>query len=215
MSDIDPGYLAAVSAELHTLETQATKAVAQASDADLFRQLDAEANSIAVLMRHIAGNARSRFTDFLVSDGEKPTRDRDGEFEAPPVATRDALLTEWRDAWRLVFETVASLGPDDLARTVRINGEGRSVVSALQATVRHYAMHVGQIVLLAKHWRGASWQTLSIPKHRREPGARESRGMLADQEPDPVVEADEESFPASDAPAWTPLHPGRPPERTS
>ena len=164
MSELGTGYLAVVTAELHTLETQATKAVAQASDADLFRQLDPEANSIAVLMRHIAGNARSRFTDFLVSDGEKPTRDRDGEFEAPPVATREALLTEWRDAWRLVFDTVASLRPDDLTRTVRINGEGRSVVSALEATVRHYGMHVGQIVLLAKHFSGEQWTSLSIPK---------------------------------------------------
>ncbi len=179
MSDVERSYLAAVTAELHTLETKATKAIAQVEDADLFRQLDADSNSIAVLMRHIAGNARSRFTDFLDSDGEKPTRDRDGEFEAPPDATREALVEEWRDGWRRVFDAVASLNPDDLGRTVHIGGQPRPVVGALEAAVRHYAMHVGQIVLLAKHWRGADWQTLSIPKHRRAAGARDLRETTA------------------------------------
>lgn len=171
MSELGRSYLAETIAGLRALEAQASKAIAQVEDADLFRQLDPEANSIAVLMRHVAGNARSRFTDFLASDGEKPTRDRDAEFESPPIATRVALLEEWRAGWRCVFDAVEALRPEDLAAVVRIRGESRSVVSALEAATRHYATHVGQIVLLAKHWRGAQWQTLSIPKRGREAGA--------------------------------------------
>ena len=124
--------------------------------------LDPEANSIAVLMKHIAGNMRSRWTDFLTTDGEKPDRDRDREFEAEE--TRAATLARWNDGWDCTFRGLSALSPADLDRTVSIRGEAHSVVQAINRQLTHYAAHVGQIVLLAKHYAGVKWQTLSIPK---------------------------------------------------
>jgi hypothetical protein len=118
-------------------------------------------------MKHVAGNMRSRWTDFLTSDGEKPDRNRDGEFESEVRDTRETILAAWEHAWKLTIDTVAALGPDDLERTVRIRGEGHSVVQAINRQLSHYAAHVGQIVLLAKHYAGARWQTLTIPKRKR------------------------------------------------
>jgi len=143
------------------------KAMKQASDADLFTALDEEGNSIAIIVKHIAGNMQSRWTDFLTSDGEKPDRNRDGEFEAPPE-TREALLALWDDGWSRVFQALEPLSDADLGRTVTIRGQAHSVMQAIQRQVAHYAGHIGQIVLLAKHFAAANWTTLTIPKARRQ-----------------------------------------------
>jgi hypothetical protein len=142
----------------------ADRAMAQVDDAAFFRALDPESNSIAVIVRHVAGNQRSRWTDFLTSDGEKPDRNRDGEFETPPVASREAVLAEWEKGWALLFAAIEPLGPEDLSRVVTIRGEPHTVLQAIQRQLAHYAQHVGQIVLLAKHCAGPGWQTLSIAR---------------------------------------------------
>jgi hypothetical protein len=142
----------------------AEKAIGQIEDEHLFAVLDPEANSIAVIMKHVAGNMRSRWTDFLTSDGEKPDRDRDREFVPDPQDTRAKVLSAWDDGWSRVFRAVSSLTPEDLGKTVQIRGEGHSVVEAINRQMTHYAAHVGQIVLLAKHYAGSNWQSLSIPR---------------------------------------------------
>jgi hypothetical protein len=139
-------YLAECADGFRALKTLADGAIAQATDDDLTRAPDEESNSIAVLMRHMAGNARSRFTDFLGSDGEKPARDRDGEFTAPSTPTRAALLAEWESGWQTVFDAVATLRGEDLVRTITIRGEPHTVLRALERATRHYAQHAGQIV---------------------------------------------------------------------
>ena len=141
------------------------RAMAQVADEQLFSTLDEEANSIAIIVKHMTGNMRSRWTDFLTSDGEKPTRNRDGEFVDPP-ATREALLREWEDGWACVFSAIEPLTDADLGRTVTIRGEAHSVMQAINRQLAHYPMHVGQIILLAKHYAGAQWQTLSVARNR-------------------------------------------------
>jgi hypothetical protein len=155
-------------------------ALEQISDEELFRQLDPEANSIAILMQHIAGNMRSRWTDFLTSDGEKPDRHRDREFEARST-TRAELMAEWNEAWELLLSTIQSLKPEDVLREITIRGERHSVLYAIQRQVTHYAYHVGQLVFLAKHFRGAQWKSLSIPKGQSE--EFNQRMAAADQRP--------------------------------
>jgi hypothetical protein len=144
-------------------------ALAQLADEDWQRRLDAESNSIAVLVRHLDGNMRSRWSEFLASDGEKPTRQRDAEFEDADLAP-DELRRLWERGWSTVFAAIEPLTPADLTRVVTIRGEPHSVARALLRQLTHYAQHVGQIVLLAKHLRGPSWRTLSIPR-RRSPSA--------------------------------------------
>lgn len=144
---------------------QGERAMAQVTDEQLFAQLDQESNSIAVIVKHMAGNMRSRWTDFLNSDGEKPDRNRDGEFVDPPE-TREALLGVWEDGWGLVFEALVPLSDEDLSRKVVIRGEAHSVMQAINRQIGHYAMHIGQIVLLAKHFACDQWQSLSIPRNR-------------------------------------------------
>ena len=139
-------------------------AMEQVSDEQLFTALDEEMNSIAIIVKHMAGNMQSRWTDFLTSDGEKPDRDRDGEFEVRPGDTRDHIIAQWERGWSTLFDAVSSLTPVDLGKTVRIRGEAHSVVEAINRQMSHYAAHVGQIVLLAKHYAGPRWQTLSIPR---------------------------------------------------
>lgn len=141
------------------------KAIAQVSDEQLFASLDEESNSIAIIAKHMTGNMRSRWTDFLTSDGEKPTRNRDSEFVDPP-ATREALMREWESGWACVFSAIEPLTDADLGRTVTIRGEAHSVMQAINRQLAHYPMHVGQIVLLAKHYAGAQWQTLSVARNR-------------------------------------------------
>lgn len=147
-------------------KAMAERAMAQVTDEQLFALLDEEANSIALVVKHMAGNMRSRWTDFLTTDGEKPDRNRDSEFEEPP-ATRDHLMTAWESGWKCVFAAVEPLTDADLVRTVTIRGEPHSVMQAINRQIAHYAQHVGQIVLLAKHYAGAEWKTLTIPKKKR------------------------------------------------
>jgi hypothetical protein len=140
-------------------------AMEQVTDEQLTAVLDAESNSIAIIVKHMSGNMRSRFTDFLTTDGEKPDRDRDSEFVDPP-ATRKALLDAWEDGWARVFRALEPLSEKDLGRTITIRGEAHSVMQAVNRQVAHYGLHVGQIVLLAKHFACDRWKSLSIPKTR-------------------------------------------------
>lgn len=139
------------------------RSIAQLSDAQLHARLDAEANSVAMLMHHLAGNMRSRWTDFLTTDGEKPWRQRDAEFE-PPALDHEALMASWQSGWQVLFDTVGSLSDDDLDRTITIRGEGQTVLTALTRQLAHYAGHAYQIVLVAKHLKGDAWDVLSIPR---------------------------------------------------
>lgn len=144
--------------------TLAERAVAQVDDHGMFATLDSESNSIAVVMQHVGGNLRSRFTDFLTSDGEKPDRDRDGEFLTIVGQTRADVMARWEAGWRALDHALAALQPDDLLRTVTIRGEAVLVVQALGRALAHVAQHAGQVVLLARHRAGERWQTLSIPR---------------------------------------------------
>jgi uncharacterized damage-inducible protein DinB len=143
----------------------AERAMEQVADEHLFAALDHEANSIAIIVKHMTGNMRSRWTDFLTSDGEKPDRNRDSEFIDPPP-TRDALMAEWENGWARVFAALEPLTDADLARTVTIRGEPHSVMQAVNRQLVHYAHHVGQIVLLAKHFACDHWQSLSVPRNK-------------------------------------------------
>ncbi len=144
----------------------AERAFAQISDEDFFKALDEESNSIAVNIKHMAGNMISRWTDFLTTDGEKPERDRDMEFEMLPGTTKDDMLAYWEKGWRCVFDAVAPLKPDDLMRTVMIRGQKHTVLQAINRQIAHYAYHTGQIVYLAKHFQSTDWQSLSVPRNK-------------------------------------------------
>jgi hypothetical protein len=143
----------------------AERAIEQVTDEQLFAVIDKEANSIAVIVKHMAGNMRSRWTDFLTTDGEKPDRDRDSEFVEPP-ATREGLMALWEDGWNRVFSALQPLTEADLGRTVMIRGEAHSVMQAINRQLAHYPHHVGQIVLLAKHFACDHWQSLSVPRNK-------------------------------------------------
>lgn len=143
----------------------AERAMEQVADEQLFAALDNENNSIALVVKHMAGNMRSRWTDFLTTDGEKPDRDRDNEFVDPP-ATREALLNVWEGGWAHVFRALEPLQDSDLGRTVTIRGEAHSVMQAINRQLTHYANHVGQIVMLAKHFAQDRWHSLTIPRKR-------------------------------------------------
>jgi hypothetical protein len=143
----------------------AERAMEQVTDEQLFAELDEGSNSIAIIVKHMAGNMRSRWVDFLTADGEKPDRHRDSEFVDPP-ATREALLQLWEDGWSHVFRALEPLSEEDLARTVTIRGEAHSVMQAINRQVAHYPQHIGQIVMLAKHFAHDHWQSLSIPRNR-------------------------------------------------
>jgi hypothetical protein len=162
--DLGSHYVDDVIERVETLKSLAERAMAQVTDEELFRTIDAESNSIAIVMRHVAGNLRSRFTDFLTTDGEKPHRHRDGEFELPPGTTRETVLADWDSGFARLLGALHELRPADLLRDVYIRGERHSVVQALDRAMTHLAYHVGQIVFLAKHLRGSNWQTLSIPR---------------------------------------------------
>ena len=149
--------------EFQKTKLLADRAIAQLSDDQLHARLDDEANSVAVLMQHMAGNMRSRWTDFLTSDGEKPWRQRDAEFD-PPLLSRAELLASWENGWGTLFGALDGLTDDDLPRTVTIRGEAQAVLAALARQLVHYAGHAYQIVLLAKHLQGRAWTTLSIAR---------------------------------------------------
>jgi len=140
-------------------------AMAQVTDEQLFATLDPESNSIAIIVKHIAGNMRSRWTDFLTSDGEKPNRNRDSEFVDPP-ATREALIQAWEQGWVLVFAALEPLTDADLGKKVMIRGEAHSVMQAVNRQMAHYCSHCGQIILLAKHFAHDHWKSLTVPRNK-------------------------------------------------
>ena len=159
-------YLTDVRVQFEKMKQLAEGAIAQVPDHQLLVSLDPESNSLAVIMKHMAGNLRSRFTDFLTADGEKPNRNRDGEFEVD-TATREQILADWESGWKVLFATLQTLTADDLLRDVFIRAERHSVIQALDRQLTHHSYHVGQIVFLAKHLRAAEWKTLSMPRRRR------------------------------------------------
>ena len=139
------------------------RAMEQVSDNELIAALDAESNSIAVIVKHLAGNIRSRWTDFLTTDGEKPDRNRDTEFEAPP-ATRAEILALWESGWGVLFAALEPLTDADLGLTVVIRSERHSVMQAINRQMAHYCYHVGQMVFLAKHLAASNWKSLTVPR---------------------------------------------------
>ena len=149
----------------HYYKKLGDRALAQCPDESLFTILDAESNSIAIIVKHLAGNMRSRWTDFLTSDGEKPDRQRDTEFEEPP-RTRAELMELWERGWKLLFGALEPLDDADLAKTITIRTEPHSVMQAINRQIAHYSYHVGQIVFLARHFAGEKWQSLTIPKKK-------------------------------------------------
>jgi hypothetical protein len=163
-SPLEAHYLADVKARFESIRTQAERAAVQVDDAAFFAPLGTDENSIALIMKHMSGNLRSRFTNFLTSDGEKPDRNRDGEFEQGSGDSRATILAQWGEGWRILFDTLDALGAGDLRRTVTIRGEPHTVIQALSRQLVHQSQHAGQIVLLAKHAAGAQWKTLSIPR---------------------------------------------------
>ena len=141
----------------------AERAMVQVPDAALFASLDPQSNSIAIIVKHLAGNMRSRWTDFLTTDGEKPDRNRDSEFESPPPA-RAELMAMWEAGWNCLFSALDSLTDADLSRTVTIRGEPHSVMQAINRQLAHYPYHVGQIIYLARHFAGDPWTCLTVPR---------------------------------------------------
>jgi ribosomal protein S27AE len=158
----------------------AERAMAQLTDPQLLAVVDAESNSIAVIVKHMTGNMRSRFTDFLTSDGEKPERRRDLEF-TDPVATRGALMASWEAGWACVFGALEPLGEADLARTVTIRGEAHSVMQAINRQMAHYSYHCGQIVFMAKHLNAGGWKPLTVGRGQSEEFNRRVRAGEASQ----------------------------------
>lgn len=165
MSEIISNYHADVIHSFANYKKLAERAIEQVSDEDFFALIDPEANSIALIVKHLAGNLRSRWGDFLTSDGEKPDRHRDTEFELIDDS-RETLMTFWESGWQILFANIEPLTVEDFSKTVTIRGESHSICEAMNRQMTHYAYHVGQIVLLAKHFRSADWRTLSVPKNR-------------------------------------------------
>jgi Protein of unknown function (DUF1572) len=162
--DLRHVYLRDTARTFRNYKALGERAMAQVSDDHLHTLVDPDANSIAIIVKHLAGNLRSRFTGFLTTDGEKPDRNRDGEFEMLAAASRAEMLQWWESGWAAALGAIDALGPDDLDRTVHIRSEAFAVVEALNRLVTHTAYHVGQIVYVAKAFRGSDWKSLSIPR---------------------------------------------------
>lgn len=158
-------YLADTIATFRNYKQMAEKSIIQVSDEEFFRALDEEANSIAVIVKHIAGNQRSRWTDFLTTDGEKEFRQRDTEFELIDD-TRESLMEHWESSWQTLFGAIEHLKAEDFEKTITIRGEPHTIVEAINRQLTHYAYHVGQITFLAKHFKSKDWKTLSVPKNK-------------------------------------------------
>jgi hypothetical protein len=180
-------YLEDSIASLRAYKKMAEKALDQLKEEEFFVTLDTEANSIAVIMKHMAGNMFSRWTDFLTSDGEKPNRNRDMEFVIEPKTGKEDIRAYWEKGWQQVFAALEPLTADDLGRKVLIRGEEHTVIQAINRQLMHYADHIGQIVFLAKHFRSSEWKSLSIPRNRSaefnrsmkdKPGAANTEGRL-------------------------------------
>ena len=162
--DLAAHYLEEAARQFRGHKRMAEGAISQLSDQEFFRAIDSEGNSVAIIVKHIVGNQRSRFTDFLTTDGEKPNRHRDTEFIIDANTTRADVMHWWEQGWKIVFDTLASLKPEDVTRTVMIRNEPHTVLQAINRQIAHYAQHIGQIVFLAKHLKGSEWKTLSIPR---------------------------------------------------
>ena len=180
-------YLEDSIASLRAYKKMADKAIAQLKDDEFFVTLDEEANSVAIIMKHLAGNMFSRWTDFLTTDGEKANRNRDMEFVIEPNTGKDEVIAYWEKGWQCVFAALEPLKADDLGRKVLIRGKEHSVIQAINRQLMHYSNHIGQIVFLAKHFRSAEWKTLSIPRNRsaefnaylaEKPGAADKEKLL-------------------------------------
>ncbi len=169
-------YLSDAIKSFRNYKKMAEKAMAQVSDDEFFKAIDAEANSIAVIVKHIAGNQRSRWRDFLTSDGEKPERKRDTEFELMDE-TRESLIEFWEKGWQTLFEAIEPLTAEDFEKTITIRGETHTICEAINRQMTHYAYHVGQITFLAKHFRLSGWKSLSVPRGR----SAEFNQFLADK----------------------------------
>ena len=166
-ADLAVAYLANIGGVFRTYKALGEKAIAQTPDEALLAELDDNSNSIAVVVKHVGGNLRSRFRDFLTSDGEKPDRHRDSEFELSGAAPRAQVMQWWDEGWAILLRELDALAPADLTRTVTIRGEAFLVAEALNRSVTHTAYHVGQIVYLARHFAGPAWRSLTIPKAGR------------------------------------------------
>jgi len=163
--DIVKDYISDSITSFRAYKKMADKAIAQVNDDELFVTIDDESNSIAIVMKHMAGNMLSRWTDFLTTDGEKPTRNRDMEFVIES-RDKDELIDYWERGWNALFTAVEPLQLDDFEKTVSIRGEEHTIVKAINRQLTHYAYHIGQIVFLAKHFRSSEWKSLSIPKNK-------------------------------------------------
>ncbi|CAN5755160.1 DUF1572 domain-containing protein [soil metagenome] len=163
---LGPHYLEDAISTFRAYKKLAEKALDQLQDGEYFTQIDEESNSIAVIMKHVAGNMLSRWTEFLTTDGEKPERDRDMEFVIESQTSESEVMSYWEKGWQRTFETLEGLQPEDLLRTVMIRGEAHTVVQSINRQLAHYPYHIGQIVFLAKHFRSADWKSLSIPKNK-------------------------------------------------
>ncbi len=161
-------YLETALIEFRSMKKLAERALDQLNEAEFFVTLDPESNSIAILVKHMAGNMRSRWVDFLTSDGEKPDRNRDQEFVLDDATTREQVMQWWEQGWQHVFNALEPLPPEDAMRTVIIRDEPHTVVQAISRQTAHYATHVGQIVFLAKHLKGGDWKTPSVPRGKSE-----------------------------------------------
>jgi len=171
-------YLTETMEVFRSYKKLAESAIEQVSDEEFFKLIDTEANSIAVIFKHLGGNLRSRWSDFLMTDGEKTDRHRDSEFVNYETDTRESLTEFWENGWKILFETLESLTVDDLGKTVKIRGEDFTVVKAMNRGLAHAAYHIGQITLLAKHFRSGEWETLSVPKNK----SAEFNAYLAEKE---------------------------------
>jgi hypothetical protein len=167
-NDLAAHYLEEARRQMRGHKRMGEGAMAQLRDADFFLTLDPESNSVAILVKHLAGNMQSRFSDFLTSDGEKPDRFRDREFEITAATTRADVMKWWDEGWASVLGTIESLKSEDVMRTVTIRGEPHTVLQAINRQIAHYAAHIGQIVFLAKHLRSSEWKTLTIPRGKSE-----------------------------------------------
>jgi hypothetical protein len=165
--EFSTSYLQDSLSVFHYYKRLAERAMEQVTDEQLFTVLDGESNCIGIIVKHMVGNMRSRWTDFLISDGEKSDRNRDTEFEDPP-ATRAALMKTWEQGWAYVFDALGPLSDADLERKVEIRGEPHSVMQAINRQIAHYAYHCGQIVFLAKHLQSSRWKALTVPKSKSE-----------------------------------------------
>jgi len=181
MADLASHYLDEARRQFRGHKRMAETAMAQLRDEEFFVTLDPEANSVAILVKHLAGNMRSRFTDFLTSDGEKPDRFRDGEFELGAGTTRADVMKWWEEGWNCVFTAIDSLKSQDVMATVTVRGQPHTVLQAINRQIAHYAQHIGQIVFLCKHMRSGEWKTLSIPRGKSEEfkvaGPQANRGL--------------------------------------